>query len=155
MRAIHCQVLTVTSHRSVAIWKRNLGDGVGWGGVGWGGVLYKPNLLYQIMKTWHFHYFRSRLQGSMPYSSATASKLAPLVRTHSTGSSKCSNRLVNVSQHSGNYMYRQVSHSAILRSAHTVYLFCVDLRTNSDYFSIHQLNGFYNRDGVCLLRSPD
>jgi hypothetical protein len=25
----------------------------------------------------------------------------------------------------------------ILRSAHTVYVFCVDLRTNSDYFTVH------------------
>jgi hypothetical protein len=34
-----------------------------------------------------------------------------------------------------------------------LYVFCVDLRTNSDYFPIqHELTGFYNRDGVCLLR---
>jgi hypothetical protein len=34
-----------------------------------------------------------------------------------------------------------------------IYVFCVDLRTNSDYFPIqHSLAGFYNRDGVCLLR---
>ena len=34
-----------------------------------------------------------------------------------------------------------------------IYVFCVDLRTNSDYFTVqHQLTGFYNRDGVCLLR---
>jgi len=32
-----------------------------------------------------------------------------------------------------------------------IYVFCVDLRTNSDYFTI----GFYNRDGVCLLRGTD
>ena len=36
------------------------------------------------------------------------------------------------------------------------YVFCVDLRTNSDYFPIqHQLTGFYNRDEVCLLRGTD
>jgi len=36
------------------------------------------------------------------------------------------------------------------------YVFCVDLRTNSDYFPIkHQLIGLYNRDGVCLLRGTD
>jgi hypothetical protein len=35
-------------------------------------------------------------------------------------------------------------------------VFCVDLRTNSDYFPIqHELAGFYNRDGVCLLRGMD
>ena len=34
-----------------------------------------------------------------------------------------------------------------------IYVFCVDLRTNSNYFPIrHQLAGLYNRDGVCLLR---
>ena len=34
-----------------------------------------------------------------------------------------------------------------------IYAFCVDLRTNSDYFTVqHWLVGFYNRNGVCLLR---
>ena len=34
-----------------------------------------------------------------------------------------------------------------------VYVFCVDLRTNSDYFAVqHWLVGFYNWDRVCLLR---
>jgi hypothetical protein len=34
-----------------------------------------------------------------------------------------------------------------------VYVFCVDLRTNSDYFTVQNyLTGFYNRYGVCLLR---
>jgi hypothetical protein len=37
-----------------------------------------------------------------------------------------------------------------------IYVFCVDLRTNSDYFPIqHQLTGFYGRDGECLLRGTD
>ena len=36
------------------------------------------------------------------------------------------------------------------------YVFCVDLRTNSDYFPIqHLLTGFYNRDRECLLRGTD
>ena len=36
------------------------------------------------------------------------------------------------------------------------YVFCVDLRTNSDYFPIqHSLAVLYNRDGVCLLRGTD
>jgi hypothetical protein len=36
---------------------------------------------------------------------------------------------------------------------HIVFMFCVDLRTNSDYFPIqHLLTGFYNWDKVCLLR---
>ena len=34
-----------------------------------------------------------------------------------------------------------------------IYVFCVDLRTNSDYFTVqHWLTGFYNWDGECLLR---
>jgi len=34
-----------------------------------------------------------------------------------------------------------------------IYVFYVDLRTNSDYFPIqHSLTGLYNRDGECLLR---
>ena len=38
-------------------------------------------------------------------------------------------------------------------STQRMYVFCVYLRTNSDYFNIqHWLVGFYNRDGVCLLR---
>ena len=37
-----------------------------------------------------------------------------------------------------------------------MYVFCVDLRTNSDYFPIqHELFGFYNWDGVCLLCGTD
>jgi hypothetical protein len=37
-----------------------------------------------------------------------------------------------------------------------IYVFCVDMRKNSDYFPIqHQLTGFYNRDGVCLLRGTE
>jgi len=36
------------------------------------------------------------------------------------------------------------------------YVFCVDLRTNSDYFPIQlELTGLYNRDGVCLLCGTD
>jgi len=34
---------------------------------------------------------------------------------------------------------------------HSVFMFCMDLRTNSDYF----LTGFYNRDSVCSLRGTD
>ena len=37
-----------------------------------------------------------------------------------------------------------------------IYVFCVDLWTNSHYFPIqHQLTGLYNRDWVCLLRGTD
>jgi hypothetical protein len=35
-------------------------------------------------------------------------------------------------------------------------IFCTDLTTSSDYFTAqHWLTGFYNRDGVCLLRGTD
>jgi hypothetical protein len=37
---------------------------------------------------------------------------------------------------SGHYTYRKVQHLKILRSAYTVYVFCVDLRTHSYYFPI-------------------
>jgi len=37
-----------------------------------------------------------------------------------------------------------------------IYVFCVDLRTNSHYFLIqHYLTGLYTREGVCLLRGTD
>jgi len=37
-----------------------------------------------------------------------------------------------------------------------IYVFFVDLRTNSDYFlTQHYLTGSYNRDGVCVLRGTD
>ena len=37
-----------------------------------------------------------------------------------------------------------------------VYVFCVDLRRNSDYFPVQLLVvGFYNLDGVCLLRGTN
>jgi len=39
---------------------------------------------------------------------------------------------------------------------HCIYVFYVDLRTNSDYFPIqHRLVGFCNLDGECLLRGTD
>ena len=40
--------------------------------------------------------------------------------------------------------------------AHTVFMFCVYLRTNSDLCHLqHKLIGFYNRDEKCLLRGTD
>jgi hypothetical protein len=37
-----------------------------------------------------------------------------------------------------------------------IYVFCVDLRTNSHYFPTqHGLFGFYNREGTCLLRGTN
>jgi len=35
-------------------------------------------------------------------------------------------------------------------------VFCMAVRTNSDYFLVqHYLIGFYNRDGECLLRGTN
>jgi len=54
----------------------------------------------------------------------------------------CTAQLSLYVPHSGRYMYRTVaalrttSLTQIIRSAHTVYVFCVDLRTNSDYFTV-------------------
>ena len=51
-------------------------------------------------------------------------------------------------------MYRQFNiQQFYILPTQCVYLFCVDLRTNSDYFTVqHWLVGFYNRYVVCLLR---
>jgi len=54
-------------------------------------------------------------------------------------------------------MYRQFNiQQFYVLPTRCIYVFCVDLRTNSDYFHIQQqLTGFYNRDGVCVLRGTD
>ena len=47
-------------------------------------------------------------------------------------------------------------HNFYVLPTQCIYVFCVDLRINSDYFPIqHWLTGLYNRDGVCLLRGTD
>jgi len=58
------------------------------------------------------------------------------------------------SNRSGHYMYSQLNiQQFYVLPAQCIYVFCVDLRINSDYFPIqHSLTGFYNRDGECLLR---
>ena len=59
--------------------------------------------------------------------------------------------------HSGHYMYHHFNIQQFhVLPTHCIYVFCVDLRTNSHYFPIqHYLTGLYNRDGVCLLRGTD
>jgi len=56
--------------------------------------------------------------------------------------------------HSGHYIYRQFNiHKLHILPTHCIYVFCVDLRTNSNYFPIqHQLTDLYNRDGVFTAR---
>jgi len=49
-------------------------------------------------------------------------------------------------------MHQQVQHSRTVRSAHTVFMFCIYLRTNSDLYHLHHKRvGFYNRDQKYLL----
>ena len=64
---------------------------------------------------------------------------------------------INPLKPSGHYMYLQfnIQQSYVLPTQ-CICVFCVDLRTNSDYFPIqHLLAGLYNRDGVCLLCGTD
>jgi len=49
--------------------------------------------------------------------------------------------------------YCAVCSTFYILPTHCIYVFYVYLRTNSDYFTVqHWLVGFYNWDGVCLLR---
>jgi len=55
-------------------------------------------------------------------------------------------------------MYRQFNIQQLyVLPTQFIYVFCVDLRTNSDYFPIqHWLTGLYSRDGVFTARyGPD
>jgi len=63
-------------------------------------------------------------------------------------------RLLWPSKLSGYCTYRQFNIQQLyVLPTHCFCVFCVDLRTSSDYFPIqHQLVGFCNRDGECLLR---
>jgi hypothetical protein len=58
---------------------------------------------------------------------------------------------------SGHYMYRQFNIQQLyVLPTHCIYVFCVDLRTNSHYLPLqHSLTGFYNRDEKCLQRGTD
>jgi hypothetical protein len=51
------------------------------------------------------------------------------------------------------YVMHQRFNIQQLYSLPTLYVFCIYLRTNSDFFPIqHKLIGIYNRDEKCLLR---
>jgi hypothetical protein len=52
------------------------------------------------------------------------------------------------------YMYHQFNMNKFyVLPKNSIFMLCLDLRTNSDYFSIQNLLvSFYNRGGVCLLR---
>jgi len=73
---------------------------------------------------------------------------------YSTVVSICTARWSLYVPHGGHYMYHQfnIQQFSVLPTQ-CIYVFCVDLRTNSDYFSIrYKLNGFCNRDGVFTAR---
>ena len=47
--------------------------------------------------------------------------------------------MLNPLQPSGHYMYRQFNiHQFYVLPTQSIYVFCVDLRTNSDYFPIQR-----------------
>jgi len=46
-------------------------------------------------------------------------------------------------------------HKLYVLPTQRIYVFCVDLRTNSVFSIQHWVTGFYNRDGVCLLCGTD
>jgi hypothetical protein len=51
------------------------------------------------------------------------------------------------------YINRFNIHKFYVLPTQCIYVFCVDLRTNSDYFTVQRyLSGFYKRYGTCLLR---
>jgi hypothetical protein len=54
-------------------------------------------------------------------------------------------------------MRQQVEHfNNCTLCPHCIYVFCIYLRTNSDFDPLHQkLIGFYNRDEKCLQRGKD
>jgi hypothetical protein len=62
--------------------------------------------------------------------------------------------VLNTVQPSGHLMYRPVSiHKSYVLPTQSVFVFCRDLRTNSDYSPIqHSLTGFYYRYGVFTAR---
>jgi len=59
----------------------------------------------------------------------------------------------NTLQPRGYYMYRQFNiHQFHVLSTQCIYMFCVDLRTNSDYFpKQHKLIGFSHQGRQCLI----
>ena len=63
----------------------------------------------------------------------------------------------NPVQSTGHYMYRQFNIQQFhVLPTQCICVFCMDLRTNSDYFPIqHELTGLCNRDIECLLRDTD
>jgi hypothetical protein len=70
---------------------------------------------------------------------------------------KEASRKFNTSKPSGHYLYHQFNiQQFYVLPTQFIYLFCVDIETNSDYFPIqHSLVGFCDLDGECLLCSTN
>ena len=94
----------------------------------------------------------------------TAENSGSPVRRVCVPAESCSNRVgsyrlkvLQLIERSGHYMYRQFNiQQFYVLPTQCIYVFCVDLRTNSHYFPIqHKLTGLYKRNGVCLLRGTD
>jgi len=64
---------------------------------------------------------------------------------------------VNLLEPTGHVMHQQVyTFNNLLPFPHCIYVFCIYLRTNSNFCPIqHNLIGFYNRDEKCLQRGTD
>jgi len=58
--------------------------------------------------------------------------------------------------HSGHYMYRQFNiQQFYVLPTQCICVFCVGSQNKQRLFPYTTLTGFYNRDGVCLLRGTD
>jgi hypothetical protein len=63
---------------------------------------------------------------------------------------------INLLKPTGYGMNQQVEYFNNCNSAHTVFVFCICLRTNRDLCHLHKkLIGFYNRDEKCLQHGMD
>ena len=113
-------------------------------------------LLMRVPHQTTFFFFTSKFLCFVPISSQVFSA------NKSDTSNKLGNALyrikllLNLLKPTGYVMYQKVKHSTTVRSAHTVFMFCIYLRTNSDLCRLqHKLIGFYNRDEKCLLRGTN
>jgi len=63
---------------------------------------------------------------------------------------------INLLKPTGYMMYHQFNIQQLTLCPHCIYVFCIYLRTNSDFCRFqHKLIGFYNRDEKCLQRATN
>jgi len=61
--------------------------------------------------------------------------------------------LINLLNPTGYVMHQQFNISSSIFCPHCIYVFCIYLRTNNDFYPPqHKLIGFYNRDEVFTAR---